>query len=106
MTAAEMRKYAMIAKKRRLCRWMMLAALALSALFVLIERNFKPLVFSLAEARSASMASQVLYGALAEATADGVGYEELMNVCMDEHGRVALLSANTMKMNRLADKAG
>ena len=106
MTAAEMKKYAAIAKKRRLFRRALLAALMLSALIVLMERNFKPLVFSLAEARSASMASQVLYGALAEAIEDGVGYDELRNVHMDEHGRVSLLSANTMQMNRLADRAG
>ena len=106
MTAAEMKKFAAIAKKRRLLRRMLLVGLLLSAAFLLVERNFKPLVFSLAEARSAAMASQVLYSALAEATEDGVNYDDLMNVHMDEHGRVALLSANTMRMNRLADRAG
>ena len=106
MTAAEMKKYAAIAKKRRLLRRMLLLGLALGAMILMLERNFKPLVFSLAEARSAAMASQVLYGALAEATEDGVKYDDLMNVHMDEHGRVALLSANTMRMNRLADRAG
>ena len=106
MTAAEMKKYAAIAKKRRLLRRLLLAGLVLGALFLMMERNFKPLVFSLAEARSAAMASQVLYGALAEATEDGVNYDDLMNVRMDEQGKVALLSANTMRMNRLADRAG
>ncbi|MBQ8619225.1 MAG: sporulation protein YunB [Clostridia bacterium] len=85
---------------------MTLLLLLLAAAVVMIERNFKPLVFSLAEARSASMASQVLYGALAEAIQDGVTYGDLMNVHMDERGQVALLSANTMAMNRLADRAG
>ena len=106
MTAAEMRKYAAKARRRRLLRRALFVLLALGALVAMMERNFKPLVFSLAEARSAAMASQVLYGALAEATQDGVAYEELMTVHMDERGQVALLSANTMKMNRLADKAG
>lgn len=106
MTAAEIKKYSAIAKKRRVLRRMLLAALLLAAALIMMERNFKPLVFSLAEARSASMASQVLYGALAEAIEDGVSYEELMSVRMDEHGQVALLSANTMRMNRLADRAG
>lgn len=106
MTAGEMKKYSAIVKKRRLVRRMILAVLLLCAAFVLMERNFKPLVFSLAEARSASMASQVLYGALAEAMEDGVTYDDLMNVHMDERGQVALLSANTMAMNRLADRAG
>lgn len=106
MTAAEMKKYAAIARKRRLLRRMMLFLLLAAAVIVMMERNFKPLVFSLAEARSAAMASQVLYGALAEATQDGVSYGDLMHVHMDEHGQVALLSADTMAMNRLADRAG
>ena len=106
MTAAEMRKYAWIAKKRRCIRRLLLVLVALCALLWMLERNFKPLVFSLAEARSAAMASQVLSGALAEALGDGVLYDELMDVRMDERGQVALLSANTMRMNQLADKAG
>lgn len=106
MTADQMKKYASrVRRKRRMRRLMLLMLLAL-AVFMLLDRNFKPLVFSLAEARSAAMASQVLSGALAEALEDGVLYEQLMDVRMDEHGQVALLSANTMSMNRLADKAG
>jgi len=106
MTAAEMKKYSARAKKRRIRRRMVLLALLISVLFIMMEQNFKPLVFSLAEARSAAMASQVLYGALAEAIEEGVSYEALMNVHMDDSGQVALLSANTMAMNRLADRAG
>ena len=106
MTAADMKKYARLAKKRRAIRRAILCALLLLAAFLLIDRNFKPLVFSLAEARSAAMASQVLNGALAEAIEDGIAYEDLMTVRMDERGQVALLMANTMRMNQLADHAG
>ena len=106
MTAAEIKKYAGRVRRRRFFRRALLLVLLLLALFLLIDRNFKPLVFSLAEARSAAMASQVLSGALAEATQDGVTYEDLMNVKMDQNGQVALLSANTMAMNRLATRAG
>lgn len=106
MTAAQMKEYAARARRRRLFRRLVLVALLSAVLLLLAERNFKPLVFSLAEARSAAMASQVLSGALAEALGDGVGYDDLMSVRMDERGQVALLSANTMRMNQLADKAG
>ena len=106
MTAAEIKKYSRRVRRRRLLRRALLLLLLLLALFLLIDRNFRPLVFSLAEARSAAMASQVLSGALAEATQDGVTYEDLMNVKMDQSGQVALLSANTMAMNRLATRAG
>lgn len=106
MTAADIKKYSRRVRRRRFLRRALLLLLLLLALFLLIDRNFRPLVFSLAEARSAAMASQVLSGALAEATQDGVTYEDLMNVKMDQNGQVALLSANTMAMNRLATRAG
>ena len=106
MTAADIKKYSRRVRRRRFFRRALLLLLLLLALFLLIDRNFRPLVFSLAEARSAAMASQVLSGALAEASEDGVTYEDLMNVKMDQNGQVALLSANTMAMNRLATRAG
>ena len=106
MTAAQIKKFSARVRRRRFFRRALLMALLGALLFLLADRNFKPLVFSLAEARSAAMASQVLQGALAEALEDGVAYDQLMNVRMDERGQVALLSANTMRMNQLADKAG
>ncbi|HIS95058.1 MAG TPA: sporulation protein YunB [Candidatus Ventricola gallistercoris] len=106
MTAAQVKRYSSRARRRRLCRRLVLLVLLLAAVLLLIDRNFKPIVLSLAEARSASLASQVLNAALGQALGDGVDYEELMNVRMDENGQVALLSANTVQMNRLADKAG
>lgn len=106
MTADQMKKYALRVRRQRRMRRLTLLMLLAALVFLLMDRNFKPLVFSLAEARSAAMASQVLSGALAEALEDGVLYEELMDVRMDEQGQVALLSANTMRMNRLADRAG
>lgn len=106
MTAAEMKKYARRVKKRRMVRRLIWITCAALVVFLLMDRNFKPLVFSLAEARSAAMASQVLSGALTEVLEDGVGYDDLMTVRMDERGQVALLMANTMRMNQLADKAG
>lgn len=106
MTASQMKKISARVRRRRRLRRLLLAALILLAVFLLADRNVKPLVFSLAEARSAAMASRVLSGAMAEALGDGVGYDELMNVRMDEKGQVALLSANTVRMNLLADRAG
>lgn len=106
MTERQIRRYSAKVRRRRLIRRLVLVLLLLLALLLLIDRNFKPLVFSLAEARSAAMATQALSGALADALGDGVGYDDLMNVRMDQKGQVALLSANTMRMNMIADKAG
>ena len=106
MDAAQIRSYERRARRRRFLRRTLVRLFLLLAVFLAIDRNFRPLVFSLAEARSAARASQVLSGALAEAIGDGVTDEELMNVRMDDRGQVALLSANTVMMNRLAARAG
>ena len=106
MTAGQVKKYSARVRRRRRARRLVLVLLLLLIALLLADRNVKPLVFALAQARSAAMASQVLSGAMAEALGDGVGYDELMNVRMDAKGQVALLSANTMAMNRLATRAG
>ena len=106
MTAAEMKKISRRVRRRRRLRRLLLLALLLSAALLLTERNLRPLVFALAQARSAAMATKVLSAAVDEALGDGVAYDDLMNVRMDERGQVALLSANTMRMNRLAQSAG
>lgn len=106
MEQAKLRKYTARVRRKRWMRRMLLAALLLTALLLLIDQNFRPIVFSLAEARCAAMATRALNGALTEALDGGINYEDLMNVRMDENGQVALLSANTMRMNLLADRAG
>ena len=106
MTANQMKKFSARVRRRRMGRRLMLTALLLAAGLYLAERNVRPLVFALAEARSAALATQVLTSAIAKTLEGEVEYEELMNVRMDEKGQVALLSANTMRMNQLADRVG
>ena len=106
MEQAKLRKYTARVRRKKRMRRVLLAVLLLAALLLLIDRNFRPLGFSRAEARCAAMATRALNGALTEALDGGINYEDLMNVRMDEKGQVALLSANTMRMNLMADRAG
>lgn len=106
MTARQIKKYTTQAKRRRRSRRFFVLLILMALVLVAAERNFRPIVLSLAEARSAALASQVLLSAMSESLGEGAQYDELMNVRMDENGQVALLSANTMRMNQLADKAG
>ena len=106
MTAVQMKKFSARIRRRRFFRRLWLLAVLCALGFFFAERNFRPLVFSLAEARSAQLATQVLTSAVAQALEGETAYEELMNVRMDAQGKVALLSANTMRMNQLANKAG
>ena len=106
MTARQIRKYASKMKRRRFFRRILLLLSLLMLALLAAERNFRPLVLALAEARSAALASEVLLGAMAESMGEGVAYDDLMHVRMDNNGQVALLSANTVRMNQLADRAG
>ena len=67
MTADQMKKYAWRIRRRRWGRRGLAAALLLSVLLFLADRNVRPMVFALAQARSAAMASQVLTLALSDA---------------------------------------
>ena len=72
MTEKQLKRYSARVRRQRRLRRLTLAALALLAVFLLVDRNFRPLVFSLAEARSAAMATRALNAALTEALEDGV----------------------------------
>lgn len=91
-------------RKRR--RSLLLALLA--ALFILLcvlafvtERNLKPIILNTAESRVRSVALDAVNAAIAMNLSD-VHYEDLITVERDEWGRVVLLQANTMSMNRIS----
>ena len=75
---------------------------------VTIDRELSPSIPNVrcANKEAGAMATRALNAALTEALEDGVDYDDLMNVRMDDGGQVSLLSANTMRMNALAERAG
>ena len=79
-----------------------LCVLALSAAAIVMEQNLSQTLLDMAFAEAYSMAVETLNRAVKDVTADGVDYEELIETRLDEHGRVAMLRANTMRMNELA----
>ena len=64
MTAVQMKKISARVRRRRFFRRLWLLAVLCAMGFFFAERNFRPLVFSLAEARSAQLATQVLTSAV------------------------------------------
>lgn len=85
--------------------WLRMAALCLLvmlALLLLMERNLSQTMLDMAFAQAYSMAVETLNRAVKESTQDTVSYEELIAATLDEHGRVTMLQANTMRMNELA----
>lgn len=88
-------------------RYLVLLALliALGAAFFTVERNVTRVVLTLSQATARNIAIRALNEAAQELLQEGVRYDELMHVTVDETGQVRLIQANTPQMNALASKA-
>lgn len=78
---------------------MLLMALAI---LIAVERNLSQTMLDMAFAQAYSMAVETLNRAVKDVTRNGVGYEELIDMRLDGQGHVAMLRANTMRMNEIA----
>lgn len=99
MVAAEEKVFR---RRGRARRRVALALLLLTALFLLAERNLKPVILNMAEAKSTALATRLINEAMNEATDGRVDYADLMHVICDEAGRVSMVQANTVRMNEVA----
>lgn len=75
--------------------------IALAAAGFSVERNLKPIILNTAESRVRSVALDAVNAAIAMNLSD-VHYEDLVTVEKDADGRVVLLQANTINMNRIS----
>ena len=80
----------------------MLTILLICALFLLLERNLSRTLLDMAYATAHSIALETVNKAAQQVVGEGIAYDELMEVQTDAQGRVAMLRANTMRMNQLA----
>ena len=84
-------------------RRLLLALIAAGLIFFLAQYNLTPVILSMAQARSVSLATQALNDAVSEAMDEGFTYADLMDVVLNNDGNVSLVKANAMQMNRLAN---
>lgn len=80
----------------------MLGALLLAAALIALESNLSQTMLDMAFAQAYSMAVETLNRAVKDVTENGVGYDELIDTKLDTDGHVAMLRANTMRMNEIA----
>lgn len=73
----------------------------LMVLLALVGRNLRPIILNTAESRVRAIALDAVNSAIAR-NIGGVEYADLVTVRCDEAGRVTLLQANTVGMNRLS----
>ena len=71
-------------------------------LFVLVERNLKDTILTVANAKAVQMATEVINQAIAEKLVGSVDYRELIYTVQDSKGRIVLMQANTVKINKIA----
>lgn len=88
--------------KGHLLRKILLTILLICALFLLLERNLSRTLLDMAYATAHSIALETVNKAAQQVVGEGIAYDELMEVQTDAQGRVAMLRANTMRMNQLA----
>lgn len=66
-----------------------------------MERNIKPTILAMSEIKARLIATQAINDAVSKKTM-GTSFDNLMNVRTDNNGRVSMVQANTMEMNKLA----
>lgn len=95
----------MVAKKGKRALIAVAAVLVLAAaLATYVIANLNPVVIAMAEARARQLAVSAINRAVAEVMQASVSYSDLIQVSIDDKGRVTMIRANTILMNDLASK--
>lgn len=71
-------------------------------LFIIIERNLKDTIQTVANAKAVQLATETINQAVAEKLVGSVDYRELIYTVQDSNGRLVLMQANTVKLNKIA----
>lgn len=72
--------------------------------FIIIERNLRPTLIALAEARARVIATEAINDAVSAKLAQDNAAINLVTIRTDNTGRVTFLQANTAEVNRLASE--
>ena len=71
-------------------------------IFLFIDHNINPAIISFSQAKIQAIAINSLSDAVKKTLGTNIKYTDFVNVLTDKNGNVAMLQANTMKMNDLA----
>ncbi|VBB08778.1 sporulation protein yunb [Lucifera butyrica] len=93
-------------RKRRTIPSMLLVVILLLTTFLFtfwtVETHLKPTLLAIAEAKATLAATEAINKVINEQVSPGLDPQSLVNVKLDNRGRVVLLQPNTMEFNRLA----
>jgi len=80
----------------------LVVAVILVVPFLIVERNLKPTILTIAKAYAEQIAVDAIQNAVNEKIAKSVEYKDLIFIRTDNRGRIVLMQANTIKINNLA----
>ncbi len=73
-------------------------------IFIFIDRNINPAIITFSEAKIQTIAQTSISDAVKKTLGTNIKYTDFINVLTDSEGNVAMIQANTMKMNDLASQ--
>lgn len=96
-------------KRRRPVGTVMIALaliVVIAAALILVENIFRGTVYAIAEMRAVQVATEEVNRAIKQELADeNLQYQDFINIHKDSQGRVALIQADTVKLNRFLANA-
>jgi len=76
--------------------------IAAAGALIMMERIFDGTIYAIAEARAVQMATEAVNKAVQQEVAgENLQYQDFINIHKDSQGRVALMQANTVKVNQV-----
>lgn len=90
--------------RKRLGAVLIIFTALLIGAFFLVERNIRPTLMALAEARAKILAVQAINDAVSNEIVETVKYQDLIALHKDTRGRIVLMQPNTVEISRLASK--
>lgn len=70
--------------------------------FLYIDRTLRPTITVLAETKALELANKSINKAVSEVVKGQINYKDLMNVQVDDNGKITMIQANTVLMNSMA----
>lgn len=70
--------------------------------FIYVDKNLRPTITVLAETKSIELANRSINKAVAEVVRDKISYSDLVNTKLDKNGKISMIQANTIMMNKIA----
>lgn len=70
--------------------------------FIYVDTSLRPTITVLAETKALELANRSINKAVGEIVKDKISYSDLMNTKLDSDGKITMIQANTIMMNKIA----